>query len=201
VLLAVVLSGGGVVVAVLMLGAGHGASPGASPMAGNHPAPAAPAPGPLAPGPGAVAGEPPIPPRPNGAASLTNPVITTAKQPYRTPGDWCSLLNAQDISSSSGYAQLGTPDSMLLCTHHLADRAGFIFVSDIPAASGAPYSVRGNTAILFQNDPTSCEVSVVLNQAGGVLDIDLRGVTNPRVPPCQTAVDLAGRVFDRLPSG
>lgn len=192
-LLAVVVSGVGVTVAVLMLGGSKGTAAPPSPSVITQ------APPPLAPP--AVAGEPPIPLNPKGEASLSDPTIATAKRPYLTPGQWCSLLNAEDIRSATGYDQFGTPDSMLLCTHHLVDRAGFLFLSDIPAADGAPYSVRGNTAVLYQSDPASCEVSVALNDAGGVLDVDLRGVTNPRVPPCQTVVDLAGRVFDRLPAG
>jgi hypothetical protein len=194
-LLAAVVSGAGITTAVLMLGGSKRQAAPPSPSVITQAPPL------VAPAPPAVAGEPPIPRNPNGNASLSDPEITTAKQPYLTPGQWCSLLNAEDIRSATGYDQLGTPDSMLLCTHHLVDRAGFLFLSDIPAADGAPYSVRGNTAILYQSDPASCEVSVVLNDAGGVLDIDLRGVTNPRVPPCQTVVDLAGRVFDRLPAG
>lgn len=146
-----------------------------------------------------VPGEPPIPAHPNGKATLSDPTITQARVGYQTPDQWCSVLGPDDVREATGYDQFGTPDSMLLCTHHLVDREGYFFVSDIPAAEGAPYAVRGNTALIYQSEPGSCEVSVVLNATGGLLDVDLRGVTNPRVSPCQSAVDLAGRVFDRLP--
>ena len=143
-------------------------------------------------------GEPPVPIAPTGIATLVDPAITTAKAPHHTAGEWCSLLTAEDIRAATGFDQRGAPDSTLLCTHYFAD-VGYLFVSDIPAMAGAAYTVRGNSAILYQSEPTSCEVSVALNRGGGVLDIDVRGVHSPRVPLCAAAVDLAGRAFDRLP--
>lgn len=194
--LAVVLCG---VVAATVLVLGEPEDPAPPVGAGDRVGAVGPAPPPAVLGEPTVPGEPPIPAHPRGAATLSNPTVTTAKLPHGTPEQWCSMLRAEDIRAATGYDQFGTPDSMLLCTHHLSGQAGYVFVSDIPAAQGAPYAVRGNTAILYQSEPGSCEVSVVLNDAGAVLDIDLRGVTAPRVPPCQSVVDLAGRVFDRLP--
>lgn len=143
--------------------------------------------------------EPQVLDRPAGAAILTDPVITTAKLPYRTAGEWCSLLTPADIRAVIGFDQRGDPDTTLLCTHYFGTGAGFLFVSDIPANAGTARTVRGNSAILYQSEPTSCEVSVALNHSGGMLDIDVRGVYSPRVPPCAAVIDLAGRAFDRLP--
>lgn len=144
-------------------------------------------------------GGPAVPNPPTGTATLANPTVTTEKDGYQDPARWCSLLTPDDIREVTGFPQQGSPDSRLLCTHHLDSSTGYVFVSDIPAAQGAPYTVRGNTAILYQSDPTACEVSVVLNRGGEVLDIDLRGVMTPRVPLCQAVAELAGRAFDRLP--
>lgn len=143
--------------------------------------------------------EPQVPSHPAGTATLADPVITTAKVPYGAADEWCSLLTAADIHAVTGFDQQGAPDSRLLCTHYFVTDAGYLFISDIPAIAGAAYTVRGNSAILYQRGPTSCEVSVALNRSGGVLDIDVRGVRSPRLPLCAAAVELAGRAFDRLP--
>lgn len=135
-----------------------------------------------------------------GTATLSDPTITTAKASYRTASEWCSLLTAEDVRAATGFEQRGLPDSTLLCTHYFTDHDGHLFVSDIPAIQGAAHLVRGNTAIIYQSDLTSCEVSIALNRGGGLLDIDVRGVPSPRVPLCQAVVDLAGRAFDRLPA-
>jgi len=145
-------------------------------------------------------GEPAAPIDATGTATLSNPTITTAKAAYGIAGQWCSLLTAADVRAATGFDQRGLPDSTLVCTHYFADHDGRLFVSDIPAIQGAAHTVRGNTAIVYQSDPTSCEVSVALNRGGGLLDIDVRGVASPRVPLCQAVVDLAGRAFDRLPA-
>ena len=142
----------------------------------------------------------PVPVQATGTATLSDPTITTAKAPYAIASEWCSLLTADDVRAATGFEQRGVPDSMLLCTHYFADQDGSLFVSDIPAIQGAAHTVRGNTAIVYQSDPTNCEVSVALNRGGGLLDIDVRGVDTPRVPLCQAVVDLAGRAFDRLPA-
>lgn len=134
-----------------------------------------------------------------GTTTLSDLEITTAKAPFDTPGQWCLLLTAADIGSVTGFEQRGAPDTALLCTHYLVDDTGYVLVSDIPAAEGVPYLVRGNSAIVFQRDSTACEVSVALNHGGGVLDIDFRGVRSSRVAPCDVAALLAARAFDRLP--
>ncbi|MFN2494539.1 MAG: hypothetical protein ABR608_01325 [Pseudonocardiaceae bacterium] len=178
---------GGAAAAGLLFLSGSGPQPGSAPAATA----AAAAPDEV--------GEPPVPSDPTGTATLADPAVTTAKVPYRTASQWCSLLTAEDIRAVTGFDQRGAPDNTLLCTHYFAAEAGYLFVSDIPAAAGAAYTVRGNSAILYQSGPTSCEVSVALNRSGGVLDIDVRGVRSPRVPLCEAAVNLAGRAFDRLP--
>jgi hypothetical protein len=161
-----------------------------------------PDPGPPAPAAAAVPDgitEPSVPVNPSGTATLANPSITTAKVPYGTASQWCALLTAEDIRTVTGFDQRGAPDDTLLCTHYFVADAGYLFVSDIPAVAGAAFTVRGNSAVLYQSGPSSCEVSIALNRGGGVLDIDVRGVRSPRVPPCAAAVELAGRAFDRLP--
>lgn len=141
----------------------------------------------------------PVPTTPTGAATLSAPTITTSKTPYRTAQQWCSLLTADDIHLLTGFEQRGAPESTLMCTRYLAGNAGYVLVSDIPAAQGAAYRIRGNSALVYQSSPTSCEVSVALNDGGGVLDIDVRGLLHPRVMVCDAAASLAVRAFDRLP--
>lgn len=192
VVIMVVLLVGGATAAVLLL-----SRPEPGPAAEPGPAPV-PAAVPAAP---QEAGRPPAPVHVTGTATLSDPTIATAKAPYGIAGEWCSLLTAEDVRAATGFGQRGSPDSALLCTHYFADDHGYLLVSDIPATQGAAYTVRGNTAIVYQSDPTSCEVSVALNRGGGLLDIDVRGVASPRVPLCQAAVDLAVRAFDRLPTG
>ncbi|MGH3904859.1 MAG: hypothetical protein ACRDTE_11815 [Pseudonocardiaceae bacterium] len=179
--------GGGALAAVLLLR-------GSDPPPGLATAPAA---APVAPH---GAGEVRVPSEPTGTSTLSDPTITTVKAPLPAAGEWCSLLTADDVRAATGFEQRGSPDSTLLCTHYLAD-TGYLFVSDIPAAEGAAYTVRGNSAILYQGNPTSCEVTVALNRGGGVLDIDVRNVVSPRVPLCRAAANLAARAFDRLPAG
>ncbi|MGH3916990.1 MAG: hypothetical protein ACRDTC_26805 [Pseudonocardiaceae bacterium] len=144
-------------------------------------------------------GELAVPGEPTGTTTLSDLEIITAKASFDTPGRWCLLLTAADIRSATGFDQRGAPDTALLCTHYLVDDAGYVLVSDIPAAQGVPYLVRGNSAIVFQRDSTACEISVALDHGGGVLDIDFRGVGSSRVAPCDVAALLAARAFDRLP--
>lgn len=148
---------------------------------------------------GVVAGALPVRGELTGTVTLSDPEISTVKAPVDTPGRWCELLTAADILAVTGVNQAGAPDAAMMCTHYLAGGAGYLLVSDIPAVEGAPYLVRGNSAIVFQRDPKGCEVSVALNHGGGVLDIDIRGGGSPRVAPCDVAVLLAARAFDRLP--
>lgn len=184
--------------AVLLLGApdrgpGQGSSPD-RPEQKAGPAPTA------AGGPGET-GTPElaVPTAGTGTTTLSDPEITVVKAPLDGPAQWCSLLTAEDVRAATGFDQQSTPDAALLCTHYLAGGAGYLFVSDIPAPQGASYLVRGNSAIVFQRDPTACEVSVALNRGGGVLDIDVRGIVSPRVALCDVAAHLAVRAFDRLP--
>lgn len=184
----VIALGGGALAAVLLLrGSDLPPGPATAPAA----APAAPH----------GAGEVRVPSEPTGTVTLSDPTITTVKAPLSAASRWCSLLTADDVRAATGFEQRGSPDSRLLCTHYLADGAGHLFVSDIPAAEGALFTVRGNSAIVYQGNPTACEVTVALNRGGGVLDIDLRNVVSPRVPLCQAAANLAARAFDRLPAG
>lgn len=181
-LILAVLFAGGVTTAVLLLAhPGSDPAPVVAPVVPEH------------------AGERPVPIGAHGTATLSDPTISTAKVPYEISSQWCSLLTAADVVAETGFNQLGAPDGTLLCTHYFTDNDGYLFVSDIPATEGVPSLVRGNTAIVYQSDPGSCEVSVALNPGGGVLDIDVRGVASPRVPLCQAVVNLAGRAFDRLP--
>lgn len=186
-------------VAALPVTLGAGILAAMLPGAGPGPAPAAPAPPPATAVPLAAA-EMAVPSEPTGTATLVDPSITVAKVALPDSGQWCSLLTAADIRAVTGLEQRGIPDGALLCTHYLADDAGHLFVSDIPAATGAAFAVRGNSAIVHQSDPAACEVTIALNRGGGVLDVDLRGVVRPRVPLCQAAVGLAVRAFDRLPA-
>ncbi|HEY2762432.1 MAG TPA: hypothetical protein VGJ13_00210 [Pseudonocardiaceae bacterium] len=144
-------------------------------------------------------GDVPVPPVPTGAATLSAPTITTSKAPYRTAQQWCSLLTADDIHQLTSFEQRGAPESTLMCTRYTAGNAGYVLVSDIPAAQGVAYWIRGNSALVYQSSPTSCEVSVALNHGGGVLDIDVRGLVRPRMLVCDAAAGLAVRAFDRLP--
>lgn len=166
---------------------------------GAGPAPGVPAPPPATAVPRAVE-ERTLPSEPTGTATLSDPTITVRKDALPDSGQWCSLLTGDDIRAVTGFEQRGTPDGTLLCTHYLADSAGHLFVSDIPAFAGAAFAVRGNSAIVYQSGPAACEVTVALNRAGGVLDVDLRGILRPRVPLCQAAANLAARAFDRLPA-
>lgn len=184
----VIMLGGGALAAVLLL-RGSDRPPGLA---------TAPAAAPAAPH---SAGEVRVPSEPTGTATLSDPTITTVKAPLPAARRWCSLLTADDVRAATGFEQRGSPDSTLLCTHYLADGAGHLFVSDIPAAEGAAYTLRGNSAIVYQSNPTACEVTVALNRGGGVLDIDVRNIVSPRVPLCQAAANLAARAFDRLPAG
>ncbi|MGH4023939.1 MAG: hypothetical protein ACRDRV_05070 [Pseudonocardiaceae bacterium] len=186
------LGTGGLAVVLLVGGAEPAPSPAAPPFAATVT--------PL------VAGELPVPGVSTGTATLSDPTITVAKESRATAGQWCSLLSADDVRVVTGFEPRGRPDGTSLCTHYLADEAGhhdagFFFVSDIPALQGAAHTVRGNSAIVHQSSPASCEVTVALGRGGGVLDIDLRGVVSPRVPLCQAAANLAARAFDRLPAG
>jgi hypothetical protein len=187
------------VIVVVLVAAGLLGSAVAGLLRRAEPGPGAPPVPPAAPAPHREAGQLPVPAYPRGTATLSDPTITTPKIPYRISAQWCTLLTGADVHAATGLAQRGAPDDSLLCTHYLADDAGFLFVSDIPAAEGTPYTVRGNTAIIYQSGPTACEVSVALDHGGGVLDIDLRGVVRPRVPLCEAAVALAARALDRLP--
>lgn len=162
--------------------------------------PDAPTPPPAAAVPRAAA-EMAVPSEPTGTATLADPAIAVAKAALPGSRQWCALLTGADIRAVTGFEQRGTPDDTLLCTHYLADDGGYLFVSDIPAATGAGFAVRGNSAIVYQSDPATCEVTIALNRGGGVLDIDLRGIARPRVPLCQAAAGLAVRAFDRLPAG
>lgn len=184
----VVTLGAGVLAAILL------------PTGATGPAPLPPAPPPAAALPRAAA-ELAVPSAPNGTATLTDPTITVVKTALPDSRRWCSLLTGADIRAVTGFEQRGTPDSDLLCTHYLTADAGHLFVSDIPASAGAAFAVRGNSAIVYQSDPAACEVTIALNRGGGVLDVDLRGITRPRVPLCQAAAGLAMRAFDRLPAG
>lgn len=188
----VALGAGALGVVLLVGGAGPAPGPAAPPSAG--PPSVAPVPAPLA-------GELPVPEPSTGTATLSDPAITTVKAPLAAAGQWCSLLSAADVRATTGFEQQGLPDGASLCTHYLADGAGYLLVSDIPALQGAAHTVRGNSAIVYQSNPASCEVTVALNRGGGVLDLDLRGVLRPRVPLCQAAANLAARAFDRLPAG
>lgn len=182
----VVTLGAGVLAAMLLPGA-----PGAGPAPGPPPAVAAPR----------AAAETAVPSEPNGTATLADPTISVTKVALPDSGQWCSLLTGADIRAVTGFEQRGTPDGTLLCTHYLADDAGHLFVSDIPAPAGAAFALRGNSAIVYQSGPAACEVTIALNRGGGVLDVDLRGIVRPRVPLCQAAAGLAVRAFDRLPAG
>lgn len=186
VLSTLVVLGAGVLTLVLRPGGAEPApSPAAPPLVAAVPPPAA--------------GVPPVPAAATGTATLSDPVIRAAKIPLTAAGQWCSLLSAADVRATTGFEQRGLPDGTSLCTHYLADHAGYLFVSDIPALQGAAHTVRGNSSIVYQRNPASCEVTVALNRGGGVLDIDLRGVVSPRVPLCRAAANLAARAFDRLP--
>lgn len=188
----------GAAVAVLLLRGPLGGSD-QEPAAAPTTAPGAPSgSGPSGSGPSG-SGELPVPSGVTGTTTLSDPEINTVKVPFDTPSQWCSLLTADDVRAATGFDQAGAPDATLLCTHYLAGDAGYLFVSDIPASEGAAYLVRGNSAIVYQSDPTTCEVSVALNRGGGVLDIDVRGVARSRVALCEAAALLAARAFDRLP--
>ena len=179
---------GGLAVVLLVGGAEPPSSPAAPPFVATVPPQAA--------------GEfPVLPSASTGTATLADPTITVAKAPLIAAGRWCSLLSADDVRATTGFEQRDRPDGTSLCTHYLADDAGYLFVSDIPALQGGAHTVRGNSAIVYQSNAASCEVTVALNRGGGVLDIDLRGVLSPRVPVCQAAANLAARAFDRLPAG
>jgi hypothetical protein len=169
-------------------------------VGGSEPAPTPAAPPTVATATPREAGESPVPEASTGTATLSDPTITAAKAPLTTARQWCSLLSADDVRVTTGFEQRDLPDGVSLCTHYLANDAGYLFVSDIPALQGAAYTVRGNSALVYQGNPATCEVTVALNRAGGVLDIDLRGVVSPRVPLCQAAANLAERAFDRLPA-
>src|SRR5262249_11274835 len=134
-----------------------------------------------------TAGEVTVPSPATGSATLSDPAITVPKTALSGAARWCTLLTTADIQAITGFEQRGTPDASQLCTHYLADGAGYLFVSDIPASAGAAYTLRGNSAIIYQSNPSACEVSVALNRGGGVLDVDIREVRNPRVPLCRAA--------------
>lgn len=108
--LVVVVLGGGVAVLLSRVES----EPHPETQAGAQPAPGAmsPIPVPVLP---RRADQPPIPSRPTGTATLSDPTIATAKVPYRDSTQWCTLLTAADVQAATGFGQRGAPDSALLC--------------------------------------------------------------------------------------
>jgi len=134
-------------------------------------------------------------------ATLDDPTIAVAK---RVEGvDFCALLTPDDIAQATGLTQEGAPASSFLCAIDYVE-GGFVFVSDLGAASGEPAEVAGNSAVVVRADDASCQVTVALGPdaaQGNVLDVDTSLFTEPPVPVCDGVLELARRAFDRLPPG